>query len=44
MQTDDLDLEPGTELGWDQRQLLGFFQRAGFTLAPRLCLEKRFQG
>lgn len=31
-----------TELGWDQLQLLGFFQRAGFTLAPRLCLEKRF--
>jgi GNAT superfamily N-acetyltransferase len=32
-----------TELGWDQLQLLSFFQRAGFTLAPRLCLEKRFR-
>ncbi len=31
-----------TELAWDQLDLLRFFQRSGFVLASRLCLEKRF--
>jgi ribosomal protein S18 acetylase RimI-like enzyme len=29
-----------TEVDWDKLELLGFFQRAGFRPAPRLCLEK----
>lgn len=28
-----------TQVDWDQLELLGFFQRAGFQPAPRLCLE-----
>lgn len=28
-----------TELGWLDRDLLGFFARCGFAPAPRLCLE-----
>jgi ribosomal protein S18 acetylase RimI-like enzyme len=28
-----------TQVAWDQIDLIGFFQRAGFRPAPRLCLE-----
>ena len=28
-----------TEVAWDTPQLLGFFQREGFTPAPRFCLD-----
>ena len=28
-----------TEVGWDNLVLISFFQREGFTLAPRLCLD-----
>ena len=28
-----------TEVGWDSAELVAFFQRQGFQLAPRLCLD-----
>jgi GNAT superfamily N-acetyltransferase len=28
-----------TEIGWDDLELLAFFHRAGFTPAPRFCLD-----
>jgi len=28
-----------TEVGWDNADLVAFFQREGFQLAPRLCLD-----
>jgi GNAT superfamily N-acetyltransferase len=28
-----------TEVGWDSAELIAFFQRQGFQLAPRLCLD-----
>jgi len=28
-----------TEVGWDSAELVAFFQRQGFKLAPRLCLD-----
>jgi ribosomal protein S18 acetylase RimI-like enzyme len=28
-----------TEVGWDNAELVAFFQRQGFQLAPRLCLN-----
>ena len=28
-----------TEVGWENLVLISFFQREGFTLAPRLCLD-----
>ena len=28
-----------TEVGWDAAELVTFFQRQGFQLAPRLCLD-----
>ena len=28
-----------TQVDWDQLDLIGFFQHAGFRPAPRLCLE-----
>lgn len=30
-----------TQVGWTQVDLIGFFARAGFVPAPRLCLELR---
>ncbi len=32
-----------TQVDWRMRDLLGFFERAGFGPAPRLCLEKKVQ-
>jgi hypothetical protein len=28
-----------TEVGWDNAELVAFFRRQGFQLAPRLCLD-----
>ena len=28
-----------TEVGWENRELIDFFHREGFLLAPRLCLD-----
>lgn len=28
-----------TEVAWDSLELMAFFQREGFTIAPRLCLD-----
>lgn len=28
-----------TEVGWESPSLISFFQREGFTLAPRICLD-----
>jgi ribosomal protein S18 acetylase RimI-like enzyme len=32
-----------TQVDWRMRDLLGFFERAGFGPAPRLCLEKKVE-
>ena len=33
-----------TQAGWDEPELLGFFAAVGFTLAPRLVLERGATG
>jgi predicted N-acetyltransferase YhbS len=33
-----------TQAGWDEPELLGFFAAVGFTLAPRLVLERDASG
>ncbi|MEW5981290.1 MAG: GNAT family N-acetyltransferase [Acidobacteriota bacterium] len=33
-----------TEVGWDNADLVAFFNREGFVLAPRLCLDLPLEG